>query len=277
LRMLTTLLTPTAGTATVAGCDLRRDPAGVRRRIGYVAQGGGTDPSAGVREELVLQARLYRLGAAKAQRRTAELCAQLGLAGLEDRLVKTLSGGQRRRLDIALGLVHRPPLVFLDEPTAGLDPQGRSHLWDHIRRLRGQYDTTVFLTTHYLDEADALCDRILIIDHGRIVAEGTPEQLKRRIAGDVIPVEVAGGADRAQAALAGHAAVREVAVADHALRLTVEHGEQALAGLLRALDAARVELASVRLARPTLDDGFLTLTGRAPRGGGPAAPPPEEG
>ena len=272
LRMLTTLLTPTAGTATVAGCDLRRDPAGVRRRIGYVAQGGGTDPAAGVREELVLQARLYRLGAAEAQRRTAELCAQLDLAGLEGRLVKTLSGGQRRRLDIALGLVHRPPLVFFDEPTAGLDPQGRSHLWDHIRRLRGHYDTTVFLTTHYLDEADALCDRILIIDHGRIVAEGAPEELKRRIAGDVITVEVAGGADRAQAALAGHAAVREVAVADHTLRLAVEHGEQALAGLLRALDAARVELASVRLARPTLDDVFLTLTGRSLREEAPAAP-----
>jgi ABC-2 type transport system ATP-binding protein len=272
LRMLTTLLTPTAGTAAVAGCDLRRDPAGVRRRIGYVAQTGGTDPSAGVREELVLQARLYRLDAAEARHRAAGLCAQLDLAGLEDRFVKTLSGGQRRRLDIALGLVHRPPLVFLDEPTAGLDPQGRSHLWDHIRRLRDRHETTVFLTTHYLDEADALCDRILIIDHGRIVAEGTPEELKRRISGDVITVEVAGGAERAQAALAGHAGVREVTVADHTVRLTVEHGEQALAGLLRALDAARVELAAVRLARPTLDDVFLTLTGRSLREEAPAAP-----
>ena len=277
LRMLTTLLRPTAGSATVAGADLLADPVGVRRRIGYVAQaigatGGGSDPNAMVGEEIALQARLYRVPPGEIAERTARLTRQLDLGGLDDRLVKTLSGGQRRRLDIALGLVHRPPLVFFDEPTAGLDPQGRSHLWDHIRRLRGQYDTTVFLTTHYLDEADALCDRILIIDHGRIVAEGTPEELKRRIAGDVITVEVAGGADRAQAALAGHAAVRDVAVADHALRLTVEHGEQALAGLLRALDAARVELASVRLARPTLDDVFLTLTGRSLREEAPAAP-----
>jgi ABC-2 type transport system ATP-binding protein len=271
LRMLTTLLTPTAGAATVAGCDLRRDPAGVRRRIGYVAQGGGTDPAARVGEELVLQARLYRIDAAEARRRAAVLCDQLELTGLGDRPVKTLSGGQRRRLDIALGLVHRPPLVFLDEPTAGLDPQGRSNLWDHIRRLRGEHDTTVFLTTHYLDEADALCDRLLIIDHGRIVAEGSPEELKRRIAGDVITLEVAGSADRAGAALAGHAGVREMAVADHALRLTVEHGEQALVGLLRALDAAKVELTSVRLARPTLDDVFLTLTGRSLREDPPAA------
>src|SRR5581483_2021713 len=164
LRMLTTLLTPTAGTARVAGCDLLGDPAGVRRRIGYVAQGGGTDPTCLADEELVLQAELYRLGAAAARRRAKELFAQLDLAGLEDRPVQTLSGGQRRRLDVALGLVHRPPLVFLDEPTAGLDPQARSNLWEHVRRLRGEHHTTIFLTTHYLDEADALCDRILIID-----------------------------------------------------------------------------------------------------------------
>ena len=271
LRMLTTLLLPTAGQATVAGCDLRRDPAGVRRRIGYVAQVGGTDPSCSVREELTLQARLYRIGTQEAARRASELCQHLELAGLEDRLIKTLSGGQRRRLDIALGLVHRPSLVFLDEPTAGLDPQGRSNLWGHVRKLRDAQDTTVFLTTHYLDEADALCDRLLIIDHGRIVAEGSPEQLKRRIAGDIVTVEVAGAADRAQAALAGHAGVREAAVIGQTVRLTVEHGDQALLGLLRALDAAKVELASIQLARPTLDDVFLTLTGRSLREDAPAA------
>jgi ABC-2 type transport system ATP-binding protein len=272
LRMLTTLLTPTAGAAAVAGCDLLRDPAGVRRRIGYVAQGGGTDPAARVGEELVLQARLYRLGAAEARRRAAVLCEQLDLAGLEGRPVKTLSGGQRRRLDVALGLVHRPPLVFLDEPTAGLDPHSRSNLWDHVRRLRAEHGVTVFLTTHYLDEAGALCDRLLVIDHGRIVAEGTPEELKRRVAGDVITVEVAGAADRAREALANHAGVRDVAVSEHALRLTVEHGERELPGLLRALDAAAVELTAVRLARPTLDDVFLTLTGRSLREDAPSAP-----
>src|SRR5262249_60072808 len=142
---------------------------------------------------------------AEARRRAGELCGLLDLAGLEGRPVKTLSGGQRRRLDIALGLVHRPPLVFLDEPTAGLDPHSRSNLWGHIRGLRDRHNTTVFLTTHYLDEADALCDRILIIDHGRIVAEGSPEELKRRVAGDVVTVEVAGAgaAERGRAALAG--------------------------------------------------------------------------
>jgi ABC-2 type transport system ATP-binding protein len=266
LRMLTTLLQPTAGTATVAGCDLRSDPAGVRRRIGYVAQGGSTDYRCKVREELVLQAELYRIGAAEGHRRAQELCSQLDLAGLEDRIVQTLSGGQRRRLDIALGLVHRPPLIFLDEPTAGLDPQGRSNLWDHVRRLRETHDTTVFLTTHYMDEADALCDRLLIIDHGRIVAEGTPDELKRRIGGDVVTIEVASGAvDRAKEVLVGQPGVREVTPHDHTLRLTVEHGDQQLMQILRALDAAKVELASIQLARPTLDDVFLTLTGRSLR------------
>ncbi len=265
LRMLTTLLAPTAGTATVAGCDLLRDPAGVRRRIGYVAQGGGTDPSCPAGEELVLQAELYRIRGPEARRRAQELFGQLELTGLEDRPVKTLSGGQRRRLDVALGLVHRPPLVFLDEPTTGLDPQGRSNLWDHVRRLRTEHNTTIFLTTHYLDEADALCDRILIIDHGRIVAEGTPDELKRRISGDVVLIEVAGDAGRAREALAGLPGVREAAVEGTALRLTVERGDQALPALLRGLDAAGVGLTSIGLHRPTLDDVFLTLTGHSLR------------
>jgi ABC-2 type transport system ATP-binding protein len=270
LRVLTTLLHPTAGSATVAGCDLLGDAAGVRRRIGYVAQTGGADPSCEVGEELVLQAELYRIPALEARRRAREVCEQLDLAGLEDRRVQTLSGGQRRRLDVGLGLVHRPPLVFLDEPTAGLDPQSRSNLWGHVRRLRDEYDTTVFLTTHYLDEADALCDRLLIIDHGRIVAEGSPEELKRRIGGDVVTIEVAGAADRARAELAEHAGVREIALSDLTLRLTVEQGDQMLIGLLRILDAAKVELKSIHLARPTLDDVFLTLTGRSLREDTPA-------
>jgi ABC-2 type transport system ATP-binding protein len=265
LRLLTTLLSPTAGSATVAGHDLLCDPGGVRQRIGYVAQGGSTDPGCSVREELTLQGELYRLEAAEARRRADELCGQLDLAGIEDRLVKTLSGGQRRRLDVALGLVHRPPLIFLDEPTAGLDPQARGNLWGHVRRLRQEHGTTIFLTTHYLDEADALCDRILIIDHGRIVAEGSPDELKRRVAGDVVTVEVADAADRAETVLASHTGVREVAASGKMLRLTVERSDQILVGLLRALDSAKIELASIQLARPTLDDVFLTLTGRSLR------------
>jgi len=265
LRMLTTLLSPTAGTATVAGCDLLGDPEGVRRRIGYVAQGGSTDPSCPAGEELVLQAELYRISGSEARRRAMELFEQFDLSGMEDRPVKTLSGGQRRRLDVALGLVHRPRLVFLDEPTAGLDPQARSNLWSHVRRLRDELNTTIFLTTHYLDEADALCDRILVIDHGRLVAEGTPEELKRRISGDVVVVEVAGDAERGKTALTALNGVRDVAVDGTTLRLTVERSDQALPGLLRALDAAGVGLASIALHRPTLDDVFLTLTGRSLR------------
>jgi ABC-2 type transport system ATP-binding protein len=237
----------------------------VRQRIGYVAQGGGTDPTCPAGEELRFQAALYRIGAVEVQRRAKELFKQFDLTGLEDRPVKTLSGGQRRRLDLALGLVHQPPLVFLDEPTTGLDPQARSNLWDHVRRLRDRLQMTIFLTTHYLDEADALCDRILVIDHGKIVAEGSPDELKRRISGDVVLIEVSGDAELAKAALAGLPGVREAAVDGTALRLTVEHGDQALPGLLRALDAAGVGLTSIGLHRPTLDDVFLTLTGRSLR------------
>src|ERR1022692_4785289 len=238
--MLTTLLRPTAGRATVAGADLLGDPVGVRRRIGYVPQaigatGGGSDPNATVGEEIALQAQLYRVPRAQAAQRGAVLMRQLELAGLEGRLVKTLSGGQRRRLDIALGLVHSPRLVFLDEPTTGLDPQSRSNLWEHIRGLRGELGSTVFLTTHYLDEADALCDRILVIDYGRIVAAGTPEELKRRISGDVITLTVRGDPDAARSLLAEHPGVREIVLDGRSLRLAVEQGEEALPGLLRTL------------------------------------------
>ena len=278
LRMLTTLLRPTAGTATVAGADLLADPVGVRRRIGYVAQaigatGGGSDPNATVGEEISFQARLYRVPEQQVAERARLVASQLELGGLEDRLVKTLSGGQRRRLDIALGLVHSPPLVFLDEPTTGLDPQSRSNLWDHIRRLREDLGTTVFLTTHYLDEADALCDRILVIDYGKIVAEGTPDELKRRIAGDVITLTVSGSPDVAKGVLAGHPGAREISVSGRSLWLTVEHGEEALPGVLRALDAAGISLESIQLARPSLDDVFLTVTGRSLREESPAEAP----
>ncbi|NGO76440.1 ATP-binding cassette domain-containing protein [Streptomyces sp. YC504] len=183
LRMLTTLLAPTGGAATVAGCDLVRDPAGVREKCGYVAQSGGVDPNISVREELVTQGRLYRLSKAEAAARTEELAAELGLRELLDRKCAALSGGQRRRLDIAMALTHRPAVLFLDEPTTGLDPAGRADLWDLVRGLRDRHGTTVFLTTHYLDEADALADRLVIVDHGTVVAEGTPAALKERYAG----------------------------------------------------------------------------------------------
>jgi ABC-2 type transport system ATP-binding protein len=267
LRMLTTLLNPTAGTATVAGIDLRRDPTEVRRRIGYVAQGGGAGPDVPVGEELITYGRLYRLSLAQARSRAAELYQQLDLTGLEKRLTKTLSGGQRRRLDIAMGLIHRPRLLFLDEPTTGLDPHSRSNLWEHIRSLRDEHGVTVFLTTHYLDEADSLCDRVLVIDNGTIVAQGSPDELKRKVSGDAVTVTVAHGGTAATAAAVAQRmpGAHEVAVEDGTVRFRVSHGDAALPTLLRELDAADVPLAAMAVHRPTLDDVFLTLTGRALR------------
>jgi ABC-2 type transport system ATP-binding protein len=185
LRMLTTLLAPTGGTATVAGCDLVTDPVGVRRACGCVAQSGGVDGQITVREELVTQGRLYRLTKAEAVERARELAQDLGLDGLLDRRTAALSGGQRRRLDIAMALTHRPRVLFLDEPTTGLDPGSRADLWDLVRRLRDEHGTTVFLTTHYLDEADALSDRLVVVDQGVVVAEGTPSALKLEHAGSI--------------------------------------------------------------------------------------------
>jgi ABC-2 type transport system ATP-binding protein len=266
LRMLTTLLKPTAGTATVGGCDLLSDPLGVRKRIGYVAQGGGSAPESKVADELELQGRLYRMSKADAIARGAELAEQLDLTGLDQRLTKTLSGGQRRRLDIALGLIHSPALVFLDEPSTGLDPQSRANLWEHIRRLRADQGVTVFLTTHYLDEADALSDRLIVIDDGRIVAEGTPDALKARVNGDRVEVGVDPGQATDAAEIAGRlAGARELSVDGGKVRFRVPRGDVALPELLRALDAKGLPMLSVQVHRPTLDDVFLTLTGRSLR------------
>ena len=189
LRMLATLLPPSGGTARVAGCDLGTEPGRIRERIGYVGQAGGADREITGRTELVFQGRLYGLTADGARRRAGELLAMLELEAAADRKVGTYSGGQKRRLDIALGLVHDPQLLFLDEPTTGLDPQSRARVWDEVRRMHDR-GVTVFLTTHYLDEADSLCDRVAIIDYGKIVAQGTPEELKRAIAGDVVTLSV---------------------------------------------------------------------------------------
>jgi ABC-2 type transport system ATP-binding protein len=185
LRMLTTLLAPTGGTATVAGHDLATDPAGVRRACGYVAQSGGVDPQISVREELVTQGRLYRLTKTQAAQRAEDLARDLDLTELLDRKAGALSGGQRRRLDIAMALTHRPRVLFLDEPTTGLDPGSRADLWDLVRRLRDEHATTVFLTTHYLDEADALSDRLVVVDRGVVAAEGTPSALKLKYGGSI--------------------------------------------------------------------------------------------
>jgi ABC-2 type transport system ATP-binding protein len=260
LRMLSTLLPPTGGEARVAGCDLRREPRKVRQRIGYVGQRNGSDPGVTARRELEFQARLYGASAPEARRRTSTLLATLELESCADRPSSTYSGGQRRRLDIGLGLIHNPQLVFLDEPTTGLDPQGRARLWNEIRRLRAE-GMTVFLTTHYLEEADALCDRLAIIDHGRIVAEGTPSQLKRDIAGDVIVLGVGADEQRALDLLQGEPYVRQASIEDGGLRLYVDRGESAMPAVLRLLDSSGFELETIALSRPSLDDVFLQQTG----------------
>jgi ABC-2 type transport system ATP-binding protein len=268
LRMLTTLLRPTEGTATVAGFDVVKESEQVRRSIGYVSQSGGTSSYARAGEEVMDHGMLYGRTKAQVQKRGKELFDELQLDGLWNRLPKTMSGGQKRRLDIAMGLIHDPTLVFLDEPTTGLDPQARANLWEHIADLRNRRGATVFLTTHYLDEADALSDRIIIIDQGRIVASDTADNLKAEVAGDLVDLEVA-DLDRV-----GEAAKRlgalgdgrsEVEIDGHSVSGRVQRAGRAIPSLLRDLDATGVTLDAIEVHRPTLDDVFLTLTGRSLR------------
>jgi len=267
LRMLTTLLAPTAGSATVAGYDVATQAEDVRRSIGYVSQAGSALPEALAGEEVVDHGRLYGISKEQATRRGRELFEQLDLAGMWSRKPRAMSGGQRRRLDIAMGLVHDPKLIFLDEPTTGLDPQARANLWQHIAALRTDRGATIFLTTHYLDEADALCDRILVIDHGAIVAGDTPEALKRQVAGDLVELTLAdeGGVPRAAAALSVLASGASPDVDGLTVSVRVPQAGRELAGLLRALDRDGIGLASIEVRRPTLDDVFLNLTGRSLR------------
>jgi ABC-2 type transport system ATP-binding protein len=271
LRMLATLISPDGGDATIAGVDLRRAPAQVRQRIGFVAQTSGTYSQSFARRDLVHQARMY--GASKS---AAKIAAQAAIAafqleGFADRKIATYSGGQRRRLDVALGVIHSPLVIFLDEPTAGLDPPSRARMWQEVRRLRDQ-GMTIFLTTHYLDEADALCDRISIIDAGLIVAEGTPSDLKREISGDVVVVDLA-AADTAGAPepatmleasklLAEQPYVHSCDAIDHNLRLYVDSAATAIPQIMRALSNKGIEPGAIEYRQPSLDDVFLAKTGR---------------
>ncbi|QBI55166.1 ATP-binding cassette domain-containing protein [Streptomonospora litoralis] len=267
LRMLTTLLLPTSGSATVAGFDVVADPHGVRRRIGYVGQGHSAGPGQRVAEELVNQGRLYGLGKDQAQARAAELLADLELQGLEKRETSRLSGGQQRRLDIAMGLIHRPELLFLDEPSTGLDPHSRANLWEHLARLREVYGTTILFSTHYLDEADTTAERVIVVDHGSIIADGTPDELKGKVSGDLVSLETASEQDARAAAQAVEAvsSAHSVDVAEATVRMRVDRGDAVLPEVLRALDARGQELRTVQVQRPSLDDVFLTLTGRSLR------------
>ncbi len=278
LRMLTSLLPPTSGTARVCGRDVTRDPAGVRRRIGYIGQRNGAGHNHRVGDELLMQARFYGLDRRTASGRVDELVASLDLGGLAMRKVSTLSGGQKRRLDIALGLVHSPPLLFLDEPSTGMDPQNRANLWEHITRLRAEYGTTIVLTTHYLDEADAMAERVVVIDHGRIIADDTSAALKADLAGDRITLTVPSDAlgrtreavSRFDTELDDGELLAGPNGTSHRLVLRVRAGDRLLPQVLAELAAREIEALAATLHQPTLDDVFLALTGRSLREGAEA-------
>ncbi|WP_209649018.1 ABC transporter ATP-binding protein [Kibdelosporangium banguiense] len=274
LRMLTTLLAPTSGTARVAGFDVTADQRAVRSRIGYIGQGNGAGHSQRGRDELVSQGRAYGMSAAASKARAAELIESLDLTAVADRIVSSLSGGQRRRLDIAMGLIHAPDLLFLDEPSTGLDPQNRANLQEHIRRLRAEHGTTIVLTTHYLEEADQLAERVIVIDHGRKIADDTPAKLKAEHASDRITLTF-DNAEQAERVTAHHAlGIAEGArVQQNGAQVVLEMtgGAQIAPKLLRSMDDALIEVASVEVARPTLDDVFLNLTGRSLREDGVSA------
>lgn len=264
MRMLTTLVKPTAGQATIAGHDLLREPEKVRLVLGYVSQAGGLEKSASARENLILQAQVYGMSYSQAATRAQELIKALDLGSFADRTVETYSGGQRRRADIALGMVHKPQLLFLDEPTTGLDPASRAHLWNEIKQLR-DHGTTIFLTTHYLDEADALCDRIAIIDHGTIVALDTPVMLKRQISGDIISIGLDKNIEqnKIQELFRFEPAIKEIERTEEFVKFYVEHGETFLPTLLKTFDAENITISAISLHRPSLDDVFLKKTGRS--------------
>ncbi|MCU7722903.1 ATP-binding cassette domain-containing protein [Actinoplanes sp. KI2] len=273
LRMLTTLIPPTSGTASVAGFDVVRRQREVRLRIGYIGQGNGAGHSQRGRDELISQGRAYGMKVGDARRRAAELIDSLDLGEVADRTVATLSGGQRRRLDIAMGLIHSPDLLFLDEPSTGLDPQNRANLQEHILRLRAEHGTTIVLTTHYLDEADSMAERVIVVDHGRVIADDTPARLKAEHVGDTIRFgfDTVVEAEKAAIVLSG----RGVAYGKE-LKIRTEGGPRQAPGMLEDLRSAGVPAASVEVTRPTLDDVFLQLTGRSLREGGRDSAPAEQ-
>ena len=263
VRMLTTLLRPTSGSAQVAGIDVVGDPSAVRLRIGVALQEASLDPAQTGRELLLLQARLFRLTGAAAHGRISELIELVDLGEAIDRRVATYSGGMRRRLDLALALVHRPQVLFLDEPTTGLDPVSRRQVWTEVRRLNREQGIAVFLTTQYLEEADELADRVGIIVDGRLAAEGAPDELKHRVGRDVVVVRFDGEPDVAAAAVAGIDGVEHVERADHELRLMVGDGPASIPAIAtRLAQSDGLTVREMTLRRPSLDDVFLEVTGR---------------
>jgi ABC-2 type transport system ATP-binding protein len=264
IKILTSLARPDEGAARVEGIDVLTRPGQVRQVIGVVAQRSGADPTATGRENLILQGRLYGLRGSSVRARADQLLVHFGLTEAAGRLARTYSGGMQRRLDVALGLMHRPAVLFLDEPTTGLDPESRSAMWQEIARLAGGEGMTVLLTTHYLEEADRLASQLAIVDRGRVVASGTPDGLKGQLRGDAVQVELPGDADagQARAVLAGLPEVRDVVIAGRGVSARSDDGAAAVPVVLGTLQRAGIYAASVAVARPSLDDVYLRHTGR---------------
>jgi ABC-2 type transport system ATP-binding protein len=265
VKILTTLSRPDSGEARVAGFDVLRQPAKVRLAIGCVAQKSGLDPQATGRENLFLQGRLYGMRGGALRTRAQELLERFGLADAADRTVKTYSGGMQRKLDVAVGLMHRPQVLFLDEPTTGLDPEARVDMWSEIARLAGDEGLTILMTTHYLEEADSLARRLAIVDRGKVVAEGTPNELKGELRGDTIVVELEEQVldGEVRRALSRVPDLYDVVVEARALRARSDNGARTVPTVLAALDAEGVKVVSVTVSRPTLDDVYLRYAGRA--------------
>lgn len=265
VKILSTLAKADSGTARVAGIDVGSDPGGVRRLIGFVAQKPVTDPMDTGRENIVLAGRIHGLSAPQARARAAELLARFDLTDAADRLVRTYSGGMARKLDVAVGLTNRPQVLFLDEPTTGLDPTARAGLWNEIERMATEEAMTVLLTTHYLDEADRLAGTLAIVDAGRVVTSGSPDQLKRELRGDTLVFDFAdaGTAARAVEQLGRMHELRDVDRSGTSIRARADRGAGALPRVLAVLDDAELDVASASVARPTLDDVYLRHTGRS--------------
>ncbi|HEX6475088.1 MAG TPA: ATP-binding cassette domain-containing protein [Candidatus Limnocylindria bacterium] len=264
VKVLSTLAKADAGQARVAGIDVMVQPEVVRRSIGVVGQRAAVDPDATGRENLGLHGRLYGLGGSELRRRSDTLLASFGLDRAADRLVRTYSGGMQRKLHVAMGLIHRPRVLFLDEPTTGLDPEARAELWEEIGRLTREDGLTILLTTPYLEEADRLASRLAIVDHGRVVAAGTPDDLKAELRGDAVQVELAqpDAAGRSVEVLAGLPGVRAPVLDGRRVRANADRGAAAVPSVVAALEAAGIGIASVTVARPSLDDVYLRHTGR---------------
>jgi len=273
IKMLNTLIQPTSGTAIVAGFDVAKNPSEVRKHIGYTAQDVGVDEHATGRENLTLYGHFYRLDGKTIKQRVKEIFELVDLTGSENRMVSTYSGGMRKRLDLAMGLIHQPQVIFMDEPTTGLDPQTRASIWEYIRNLVNSKGMTIFLTTHYMEEADHLANRIAIIDLGKIIAMGTSDELKKSIGGDVVTVSPCAIKDeeckefirRSEAVLTGKPFVTGTKPTDGELAVYVNDGASAIPNIMQLLSGQGIEVKTITMSRPSLDDVFLKYTGRTIR------------